>query len=286
MRFLQTWFVLAMLSLGIAAKAEHGSAYIFGVVPQQSAVRMSQVWVPLLNHLAQKTGEPLRFSTAKDIPAFEKALAMGQYDFVYMNPYEYTAHSTASHRDHGYLAFARVRDKQIRGIIVVRKDSSIQSLAQLNGTILAMPAQTAFGASRVTSVELRNNGIQFTPKYVASHDSVYLNVVAGKMPAGTGVVRTFDLMPALVRNQLRILHVTKGYTPHAFAAHQRLPGAVVIKLQKAMLQLEHEVQGSQLLRKLVFNGIVAAQDSDWDDVRQDFPAPQQGNPTQLDRAAR
>ena len=40
----------------------------------------------------------------------------------------------------GYQAVARARDKRIRGIIVVPKDSPIESLAELDGKELAFPA--------------------------------------------------------------------------------------------------------------------------------------------------
>ncbi|HED14336.1 MAG TPA: hypothetical protein ENI62_11905, partial [Gammaproteobacteria bacterium] len=96
----------------------------FGIVPQQSASKLAGLWTPILNYLGEQTGYRIRFKTAQNIPTFEQRLATGEYDLSYMNPYHYTTF----HRTPGYEVFARARDKRIKGIIVVRKDSRINNL--------------------------------------------------------------------------------------------------------------------------------------------------------------
>ena len=65
----------------------------FGVVPQQSATRLAELWTPICEFLGRKTGNHYVFKTAKDIPTFEDRLASGDYDIAYMNPYHYTVFS-------------------------------------------------------------------------------------------------------------------------------------------------------------------------------------------------
>ena len=84
---------------------------------------------------------------------------------------------------------------------------------------MAFPAPTAFAATILTQADLAANQVSFTPSYVSSHDSVYRSVAKGIYPAGGGVVRTFNNVAEEVRKQLRILWITKGYTPHAIAIH-------------------------------------------------------------------
>ena len=83
-----------------------------------------------------------------------------------MNPYHYVVASESP----GYQAFAKVADKKIRGIFIVRKDSEISNLEGLSGATLAFPSPAAFAASILPRSELKNRGINFTPKYVNSHD--------------------------------------------------------------------------------------------------------------------
>lgn len=110
-------------------------------------------------------------------------------------------------------------------------------------------------------------GITFTPQYVSSHDSVYLNVANDFFLAGGGIERTLNNTDPRVRNKLKVLWRTPGYTPHAFATHPALPPGVSAKIAEAMLELDNDSEGQALLERINFKGIEAAQDSDWDDVR-------------------
>jgi phosphonate transport system substrate-binding protein len=256
--------ILALVLLpGRPAMAAETPALRFGIVPQQSASRLAQLWGPLLDHLGNASGIPLTFRTAPDIPEFERRCAAGEYDLAYMNPYHYTVF----HRSPGYQAFARQQGQRIRGILVVRQDSPARALTDLAGQTLAFPAPAAFAASVLTRAALTRAGIPFTPKYVASHDSVYRTVAKGLYAGGGGIQRTFDNVDPAVREPLRVLWTSPGYTPHAFAAHPRVNAAQIARLQAAMLALAQDPRGRELLSGIGFTGIEAGEDSDWDDVR-------------------
>lgn len=254
-----------LLSVAIASVSvpSWGDTLTFGIVPQQSAKKLAKKWTPIFRYLSEKSGHTLRFSTAKDIPTFERRLAQGEYDLAYMNPYHYTVF----HRAPGYMAFAKQKNKQIRGIVVVRKDSPIQSLTELADTTLAFPSPAAFAASVLPRARLTQDKIPFKPKYVSSHDSVYLNVAKGFFPAGGGVKRTFGNTSPEVRAQLRILWTTNPYTPHAFAAHPKVSEQTVKDVQQAMLSMNDDSEGQALLKTINFNGMVSAENNDWNDVR-------------------
>ena len=70
----------AFANTGKQAPVNQPAQYTFGVVPQQSAYRLAQMWTPLLQHLKQETGLSLSFITAKDIPSVEDELTAAKYD--------------------------------------------------------------------------------------------------------------------------------------------------------------------------------------------------------------
>jgi phosphonate transport system substrate-binding protein len=255
--------VLAALATNSFA-GEHKAALTFGIVPQQSAAKLAATWGPLLAAISDKAGVRLEFSTAPDIPTFEQRMGKGEYDIAYMNPYHYTVFSERS----GYRAFAKEKDRNIEGIIVVRADSPIKSIEELDGATLAFPAPAAFAASVLPRAALRQKGIKFTPKYVSSHDSVYFSVADGLYPAGGGIVRTLEKVSEQTRSSLRILWRTKQYTPHAFAARPSATDDALRRILAAMTEIGSTEQGRGLLAAVGFKGIEAAKDSDWDDVRQ------------------
>jgi phosphonate transport system substrate-binding protein len=235
----------------------------FGIVPQQSASTLAEKWAPLLNEVGQRAGVKLVFRTAPSIPVFEERLAKGEYDLAYMNPYHYVVF----HEAVGFRAFAKEKDRKIKGIIVVRKDSPIRTLKDLQGEEIAFPAPAAFAASILTQAEFGRQHIDITAKFVASHDSVYRAVASGMQPAGGGIQGTFEAIPAELRSLLRILAETASYTPHAFAAHPRIDRALLGKITAAMTSLNGDDTGDRLLSPLSFKGFVTAEDKDWDDIR-------------------
>ncbi|MFZ4537715.1 phosphate/phosphite/phosphonate ABC transporter substrate-binding protein [Propionivibrio sp.] len=235
----------------------------FAVVPQQSASRLAEEWGPLLAEISKRSGVPLVFRTAPSIPVFEERLGQGDYDLAYMNPYHYVVF----HKATAYRAFAKEQDRKIKGILVVRKDSAYRKPADLAGKTVVFPAPAAFAASILPQAEFGRLNIPIEAKFVASHDSVYRAVASGLQEAGGGIQRTFEATPAEVRDTLRVLSETPAYTPHAFAAHPRVPAEILARVQAAMASLAGDEAGQRLLAPLAFKGIVAAQDKEWNDIR-------------------
>ncbi len=246
-----------------ACAQDISQTYTFGIVPQQSASKTARHWVPVLNHVSKISGHKLVFRTTRSIPAFEEELKVARYDLAYMNPYHYTLY----HQQSNYDAIARASNRRIRGIIVVHKDSAYKSIEDLDGQIMAFPSPNAFAASMLIRSELMSRGIEVTPRYVASHDSVYRNVNQKRFVAGGGVIRTLKNMEPSIQNNLRILYQTSDYTPHAIAAHRRIPEENIRKIQKAFISLNKTSEGQQLLRNMGIDSLEIAIDSDWDDIR-------------------
>ena len=255
--------LLVCTFLPTLAAADEMTKLTFGVVPQQSASKLANKWNPILKRISEETGVEISFATAPSIPMFEKKLYKGEYDLAYMNPLHYTFYSQSP----GYVAIAKQADKKIRGIIVTKKDAKLTSLNDLNNSSMAFPAPLAFAATVLPTAELKSQDIQIKPHYVKSHDSVYRSIAIGLYPAGGGIERTFDLVEPETKNQLKILWKTKGYTPHAIAAHPRINASQRRQIQSAFLNLNNSEEGRELLAALQFSGIDSATDADWNDVR-------------------
>ena len=256
--------LLLLLASAFSSNAQaEAQIFKFGIVPQAAATKLAETWTPLLAYLSEASGLDLRFVTAKNIPIFETRLAEGEYDVAYMNPYHYTVF----HEKPGYHAFASPKNTKLRGIIVVHKDSLFTDVPALANNLMGFPAPASFAATVIPLAFLNNNHVKVTPKFLGSHDSVYLNVAQKRVAAGGGVVQTLGAMPEDVKNQLRILWMSESYTPHALAAHPRLSADVISRLSAAMISLDNDPKGRELLSAVGLPGFMAARDSQWDDVR-------------------
>lgn len=240
-----------------------GRRWSFGVVPQVVPAELAVKWLPLLELAAARSGQALQFATANDIPAFEARLADGEFDFAYMNPFHYAVYGERP----GYAAMAHEKARRLRGIVVASAASPVSRLADLAQREIAFPAPGSFAATLVVQAEFERQHIAIRSRYVGSHESVYLNVAQGLFVAGGGIPATLEAMEPPVRERLRILWSSPAYTPHAFAAHPRVPGAVVAAVQAALIGLADDAAGRQALQGAGLVALEAARRADWDDVR-------------------
>ena len=239
------FFVSLLIAFPYTVKAQENTL-TFGVVPQQSAKRLATLWTPIFEYLNKKTGLNIVFSTAKDIPTFEKRLKSGEYDIAYMNPYHYIVfHDTT-----GYNAIAKQIDKTIQGVIVAKKGGNIQTINDLEGKRLAFPAPASFAATILPQAELNKRGITFTPSYVSSHDSVYLNVSKGFFSAGGGINRTLNNIPIAIKSTLTTIWQSAKYTSHAIATHPKVDKLSREKILTALVNMTNSEQGRTLLKSI------------------------------------
>jgi phosphonate transport system substrate-binding protein len=258
MRTVTIFFIYSFFAATLFAKV-----LTFGVVPQQSAMEMIKKWQPVVSYLEKATGDKIILKIERSIPEFEKVLYSGGYDIAYMNPYHYVV----AHKRQGYSAGAR-DEKNLAGILVVRKADGIRDISMLKGKEFLFPAPDAFAATLLVKYELlKKYGIDINKgkkyRYVNSHDSVYKGVARGIGDAGGGIERTFiDLKDTEAKESLVILYKTKAYPSHPFAFNRSMPGAQKEKIVKAVTQMPQEI-----VSELSMKHLRESNDAEFDSVR-------------------
>lgn len=261
---IRTWQALCLLfAAALAVSAQAAEPYTFGVVPQHNQRQLFETWHPLLSELQKQTGLSFRLASVPTIPAFEKEFLNGGYDFAYMNPY----HLLKARKAQDYTPLVRDR-AALRGILVVSKDSPIQSLAELNGKVVAFPSPNALGASLLMRADLaRLHQVTVVPLYVKTHDSVYLHVVKGLAEAGGGVQKTLAEQEKPIRDKLRIVYTTRDLPSHPVVAHGRVPGKDAEKVRAAFLALAATEDGRRLLAGILMPQPVATSMAEYDPMQ-------------------
>ncbi len=253
-------FVLSALTNTVHADR----VYSVGVVPQFDSRRITEIWQPILDAVSQSSGVQLKLTTSTDIPEFEQQFNTGDYDFAYMNPY----HAIVANEKQGYTPILRDTGRSLFGIIVVKKDSPIQSVSELDGKTVAFPSPNALGAALLPRAEFdRTFNIKVNELYVKSHSSVYLNVLLGKAAAGGGVKKTLSLEPDEIRNQLRVLYETAKVPPHPLTVHPRVDTSIQEKVSAAFLELGNTEEGQKLLNNIPMKKIGKATIKDYDSLK-------------------
>ena len=257
-KMIRTLAALLLCGISLAPRAE--TEYRFGVVPQFEARHLASIWVPILEELSRRTGLHLVMAGSPRIPDFERAFQQGRFDFAYMNPY----HSLTAAETQGYQPLVRDGGRSLYGILVVPRESPIQSVAELEGQTLAFPAPNALGASLLMRAELATlHKLTIEPDYVKTHSSVYTSVLLGRAAAGGGVMGTLKRQKPQVQQALRVLYKTREMPPHPVVAHPRVPAEHRDAVRHALLEMAAGEEGAALLAKVPIKRLIAATVDDY-----------------------
>jgi len=214
------------------------------IVPQFSASRIQTDYWPILTEIGKRTNICFQLEQKESIPAFEKALRAGQFDYAYMNPY----HQVMTHKL--YKPIVRDKKRLLTGIIVANKRSKLSSIKKLNGRTLLLPAPNAFAASLLTRSYLHNKNISFKPRYVKTHQNVYRGVAREPEHIGGGVNNTFNRESKELRSSLSVIFRTKGYPAHPFSALASLRHKEITNVQTVWLQIAEEPRLEKLFQQI------------------------------------
>jgi phosphonate transport system substrate-binding protein len=237
--------------------------YTFSVVPQFERRMLFNIWQPIIDELEKRTGHRFRLVTSLSVGDYEGDLAKGLYDFAYMNPYM----MPLVENQPGYLPLVR-DNRALHGILIVRKDSPVQRVEELQGKSLAVPSMTALGASLLLRAELdRKFGVRTNPVIAKTHSSVFVHVINGFTEAGGSVQKALVEQPAKIRDSLRVLYRTQDLPSHPVAAHKRVPLAVRESVRQALIDLSKSDAGRQLLDKVPMPEPVVATSEDYHVLR-------------------
>ncbi len=243
----------------LSCASASAQTYSVGVVPQFEPRKMFSIWQPLVDELGKRTGHPLKLVVPLTVSEFERELEKGSYDFVYANPY----HIMRVIPKQAYIPLVRDRTP-LRGILLVRKDSTLQSLKELNGKTLAVPSPNALGASLLLRADLEYlHQVRMTLVNVKTHSSAYLNVLNGLTDAAGGVEKTLAEQDEPIRNALKVVYTTRDMPSHPIAAHPRVKKEVYEKVRQSILELAATPAGKKWLEDVPMTEPVTASIEDY-----------------------
>ena len=242
------WLLVALSLTSLMSisrvNAAEKAVYILAVVPQFTPSEVHRNWTPFVEKLSKATQRNFEIRIYPSIPKFEQGFLNGEIDLAFMNPY----HAVMAKQAQGYIPLVRDAAKSLNGILVVRRDSPVKTIKELNGKELAFPAPNAFGGSLYLRALLaEQEKISITPRYVKTHTNVYRHVIMGEVVAGGGANTTLAQEPPEVQAQLRVLFETPAVVAHPLAAHPRMPEGVRQTVTTVLLEMGNDPAWKTLL---------------------------------------
>lgn len=194
------------------------------------------------------------------------ALVAGEVDFVRFGPASYVV---AKQRNPDLILLAmegHEGKKHFSGVIIVRDDSPIRTLADLRGKKIAFGDPTSTTGRYLSQGELIKAGVLAKDlaayDYLGRHDKVVFAVASGAYDAGATNEGTFDKYAREkgLRELLRYPCPTQ-----AWIARSGLDAKTVNALRETLLAMKGPGLGY-----IDRNGFQAASDSDYDELRKAF----------------
>lgn len=263
------WLCACML-LGSLLALFHGpahaanAAYTVAILPVLPATEIKRRWQPLLDALARETGLSFRFRLYEDNAQLEASLLRSEPDFAMLGALQLW------HVRPHYLPILRDTRPMI-GMVVVRRDSPLHTLNDLNDRTLALPNGSDMTASLLQSQTLKDLKVRPQIKTQRTHVNGLRAVMLGKIDAAVINSYSLQLLPPELMQQLRIIYRTEPLPPPAFAVAPRVPDADVRKVKAAFLRL-NTTQPAMLEAALMPNITEADMERDYNILSRILPS--------------
>src|ERR1700690_2480336 len=125
--------VLVSAVLSFVASGTASAEIKFGILPRLSAVELTTMYTPLAEYLSNEIGEKVTLVIPKDFDAYKTLVEKGQVDMGFSNSIVYIQLKKIVPIDALAVSAEKKAGTRFRGIMIARKDSSIEKAQDLKG---------------------------------------------------------------------------------------------------------------------------------------------------------
>lgn len=247
------------------------TVYRFAVHPLHNPQKLIETYQPLINDLNQNLdGARIELEASRDYQVYEDKIDQREPAFLLPNPWQ-----TLEAMKKGYNVIAMAGNpNDFKGIIIVRKDSHINTPQDLIGKTVAYPSPTALAAAIMPQYFLHQTGLNINKdiqnNYVGSQESSIMNVFLGSAAAGATWPppwRAFEKDHPQEAAQLKVIWQTEPLLNNSVMVREDIPSALADRVRKYLLNLHQSDQGQKILAEMETEQFYAADNARYDLVR-------------------
>lgn len=271
------WFRLWLGSLALLlavgdARAQSDPPLGFGVINQRSVALTAEAWNPILAYVSKKSGVPLTLRMGKTAPETTAMTVRGEHAFAYTN------HMFTPERDRiGYRVIVRMRGDPIHGVIVVRDDSRIRSVADLAGAKVAFPSKEAFVGYWLPMDHLLKSGVQVRAIFAGNQEGAMSQLQFGEVTAAAVNRKLLARYAQREDFRYRVIWTSDPYLDIPIMAHPSMPPRQVEAVRAAFVGMDQDPEGRRALQASAdalgsreLWSFIRAEDAEYDNYRRFF----------------
>lgn len=251
--------------------------------PSVDAEKITLSAKPLINFLEKETGYYFTTAIPTSYIAVVEAFGTERADIAIINSFSYLL----AHEKYGANAVLRVvrtgNQTYYRGQIIVRTDSGIEKIEDLNGKSIAYVDASSASGYILPNNLLKKYGVKPSREtFAMKHDNVVTMVYQRQVDAGatfyspphpvTGEPldarsRVKKQYPDVFEN-VKILALTDSLPNDPVVFRKGLPDLMVRKISRALLKFANSEEGKKVLPDIYsMEGLITTKDSDYDYMR-------------------
>jgi phosphonate transport system substrate-binding protein len=272
-RWLRIVHVLGLIAMatGVSAIQAAEDPLTMGVFPRFNASETTTRYTPLADYLDKRLGRKIILVTSRDFQSFWQGIEDRRYDIVQYNQYHYIR----SAKTYQVIAHNKEFGKStIAGVIFVRKDSGITSLAQLRGrTVLFGGGEDAMIGYIAPVYMMLQAGLkkdEFKSLFAVTPINSVIGVYHKQADAagtGDGVIGQPAIRNAINTDELTVLAVSEQLLHLPWSVKRTMPAQLRKTIQSSLVDLENSEAGKNVLKAALLTGIGKAEDKDYDPHR-------------------
>jgi phosphonate transport system substrate-binding protein len=236
----------------------------FGSVAMDTPGEMHNRVTPLTEYLSTALNRRVVLKLSTNMSGAIESVVNGSVDFAYLTPVAYVS---AHARGNAKLVVKAMPEDQLRLAIVVREESPIRAIQDLEGSRFAFGDPAALLQRAVVvgaGMPLEKLGKY---EFLKHYNNIVRAVLVGEYQAGVVMEST-----ALKWKQsgLRIIHTSEDLPPYSIAANANVDDATIAKVRDALLRLNRNDAAHQRVIAALeetFGGFAPGSDADYDVVR-------------------
>lgn len=246
-----------------------------GLIPEQQIFDQVLRYTPLADYISKKIGVKVRLQVLSRYGnIIDNFVSMG-LDGAFFGSFTYTL----AHAKLGVEVLARPENlagvSTYHGLIFVRKDSGIHTVADMKGKRFALVDKATTAGYLLPLDYFYRNGIRDYKKYLreayfaGTHEDAIHDVLDRKADIGAAKNTIFQKMekeePGIMK-ELTVLQRSPDVPENGLAVRKDLDGPVKQKLKETLLAMNTDPEGEKILKKFGARKFIETTDRDYEPV--------------------
>jgi len=270
---------LVLLLMGLAAPCLGDGSdeeLLLGLIPEDNIFQQMKRHRPLAQYMTKKLGIKVRFTVLSRYPHIITRFKSRELDGAFFGIFTSVLAEEALSIEPLVRPVATDGKSTATGYIFVRTDSGISNIGDMRGKRAAFVDQVTATGYLYMLYYLRTNGIRKPGTFFSEHtftgsnESAVYTVHSRQADVGVAKGRIVEKIlerDKLIKDELRILSVSKELPDNTLFLRKSLPIQLKLRIQQVLLEMDSDPEGKKILEYFGSSKFIEAKSRDFTPVR-------------------